>query len=143
MLTTKKLLLRSLLILVVFYLVICILLYIFQERLIFFPEKLNKDYRFSFNQPFEEVLISTKDKTNLHGLLFTSTNSKGLVFYLHGNAGSLASWGYVAKRFTSLGYDVFLLDYRGFGKSDGTIKSQRQLFEDAQTAYGQMKKKTW
>jgi alpha-beta hydrolase superfamily lysophospholipase len=116
-------------------------LYFFQEKLIFFPDKLNESYQFSFNQSFEEVNIKTRDNKQLNGLLFIAERAKGLVFYLHGNAGALNSWGEVAKRYTSLNYDVFILDYRGFGKSEGTINSQAQLFEDVQTAYDEMKKK--
>lgn len=77
----------------------------------------------------------------MNGLLFTSEESKGLVFYLHGNAGALDSWGEVAKTYTRLNYNVFILDYRGFGKSEGTIKSQTQLFEDIQLAYNELKKR--
>ena len=46
----------------------------------------------------------------------------------------------VAKTYTDLHYDVFILDYRGFGKSEGSIVSQEQLFADVQTAYNQMLK---
>jgi pimeloyl-ACP methyl ester carboxylesterase len=63
-----------------------------------------------------------------------------LIFYLHGNAGSLNTWGEVAKRYTELKYDVFMLDYRGYGKSEGSIHSQKQFHEDIQMAYDEMKK---
>jgi len=134
-------LLQTLKLLVIFYILICAALYFFQEKLIFFPYKLDKDYKFSFPQPFEEVNINTNHKNVLNGLLFKSDSSKGLIFYLHGNAGSLNSWGEVAKRYTDLNYDVFILDYPGYGKSTGTIKSKTQLYEDIQTAYDEMKKR--
>ena len=118
----------------------CLLLFLFQEKLIFFPQKLDKNYQFSFNQSFEEITIKTKDQKKLNGLLFKSDCSKGLIFYLHGNAGSLSSWGGVAKTYTDLGYDIFILDYRGFGKSEGSISSQEQIFNDVQTAYAEMLK---
>jgi pimeloyl-ACP methyl ester carboxylesterase len=132
-------LLNTILIIAIGYLLICLLLYLFQEKLIFFPQKLTKDYRFGFNQPFEELNITTSDKTQLHGLLFKADSSKGLIFYLHGNAGALDSWGQVARTYTSLNYDVFLLDYRGYGKSGGAIRGQKQLFDDIQTAYDTLK----
>jgi len=110
-----------------------------QERLIFFPEKLPADYRFQFDQDFEEVWVPAKDGTLLHGLLFRAQESKGLVFYLHGNAGSVASWGWVAGPYTDLGYDIFVLDYRGYGKSEGKISSEQQFFADAQAAYHALK----
>jgi uncharacterized protein len=141
MLSTKKILLRTLKLLLVFYVVICIALYFFQEKLLFFPDKLDKAYKFSFSQPFEEVNINTGDHKILNGLLFKSDNTKGLIFYLHGNAGSLDNWGDVAKRYTELNYDVFILDYPGYGKSTGSIKSKAQLFEDIQIAYDEMKKR--
>lgn len=135
----KKMLLKTILIIAVGYLLICLLLYIFQEKLIFFPQKLAKDYRFGFNQPFEELTITTSDKTQLNGLLFKTDSSKGVIFYLHGNAGALDSWGEVARTYTSLNYDVFLLDYRGYGKSGGAINGQKQLFDDVQTVYDTLK----
>ncbi len=115
-------------------------MYIVQEKLIFFPQKLDKEYKYSFKQEFEEINVETEDQKILNGLLFKSKDSKGLIFYLHGNAGSLSSWGRVAKTYTDLNYDVFIIDYRGFGKSEGHISSQDQIFRDMQIAYNQMLK---
>jgi len=137
----RKILFRTLKLVLVFYVVICVLLFFFQEKLIFSPEKLDKDFKFSFVQKFEEINIQTKNKKLLNGVLFTADSSKGLVFYLHGNAGSVRSWGEVAKRYTDLYYDVFILDYRGDGKSEGSIKSEKQFFDDIQAAYNEMKKR--
>ena len=123
------------------YIVICGLIYLAQEKFIFFPEKLNKEYRFKFYQPFEELNIKMKDGVLLNGVLFRVDSSKGLIFYLHGNAGSLRSWGEVAQIYTLLNYDLFMLDYRGYGKSEGTISSQNQLFDDVQTVYDHIKTK--
>lgn len=136
----KKILLRTLKLLIAFYVLICIVLFFFQEKMIFFPEKLEKSFKFSFRGRFEEINIQTNDHKLLNGLLFKSDSSQGLIFYLHGNAGSITSWGKVASTYTNLNYDVFLLDYRGFGKSEGSISSQEQLFGDIQIAYNEMKK---
>ena len=137
----RKVFLRIAAVLLVVYVAICAALFFFQEKLLFFPEKLNKDYQFAFNQPFEEIVITTQDNVLLNGLLFRSDHSKGLIFYLHGNAGSLRSWGEIAKTYTDLNYDLFILDYRGYGKSDGKISSQEQLYQDIQTAYDVLKLK--
>jgi len=136
----KKVILKIFIGLLVPYIFMCGLLYVFQEKLIFFPQKLEHDYTFHFAPNFEEVNIRTDDKINLHGLLFKSDHSKGLIFYLHGNAGSLKSWGKVAQAYTNLNYDVFLLDYRGYGKSESCISSEAQLFQDIQVAYSEMLK---
>ena len=136
----KKILLRTILFAFVAYTFICVALYFFQERLIFFPEKVEKTLRYNFSDNYEEINIRTYDNTLLNGLLFKTDSSKGLIFYLHGNAGSIKSWGEVAKTYTDLHYDVFLLDYRGYGKSEGSITSQAQIFQDVQSAYDEMKK---
>jgi len=116
-------------------------LYVFQDKLIFFPQKLDKNYQFSFDQNFEEINIITEDGISLNGLLFKADSAKGLIFYLHGNAGSLSSWGNVAETYTELNYDVFILDYRGYGKSEGSISSQTQFYQDIQAVYNELKKK--
>jgi pimeloyl-ACP methyl ester carboxylesterase len=105
------------------------------------PEKLDKNYKFEFENIFEELNFKTKDNTVLNGLLFKAKESKGLVFYLHGNAGSLKNWGHISELYTNLDYDIFILDYRGFGKSEGKINSEDQLFQDNQFVYDELKKK--
>ena len=127
-------------VLLTLYIVICTLLYLFQERLIFFPQVLNKNHQFDFAQKFSERYIKTDDGHLLNGLLFEVDSSKGLIFYLHGNAGSLNSWGGVAKTYADLNYDVFILDYPGYGKSEGTITGEAQLYNVVQTAYDELKK---
>jgi pimeloyl-ACP methyl ester carboxylesterase len=137
----NRFLLNKLKVLLVIYIIVCCLLFLFQEKLIFFPQKLDKDYQFRFGtEKFEEKKIKTSDGTILNGLLFKSDSSKGVFFYLHGNAGSLSSWGRVAKTYTDLNYDVFMLDYRGYGKSESSISGQTELYKDLQTVYDEIKK---
>ena len=114
-------------------------LYFFQEKLMFYPDKLERSYQYSFDESYEEMMIKTSDDKLINALLFKAKSTKGLIFYLHGNAGSLESWGTVAKIYTDLNYDVFISDYRGFGKSEGSINSEKQLYEDNQIAYNLMK----
>ncbi|KOY84809.1 hydrolase [bacterium 336/3] len=137
----KNRIIKIFLIITSMYIPLCGLLYFFQEKLIFFPQKLDKSYPFKFEQEFEELNIKVQDGKILNGLLFKANTSKGLIFYLHGNAGSLSSWGSVAKTYTDLNYDVFILDYRGYGKSEGKINSQKQLFQDNQIVYNELKKR--
>lgn len=135
----RRILTISITVLTVGYLCLNALLFIGQEAIVFHPTKLAVDYKFQFSQPFEEVYITAKDSTHLHGVLLKADSSKGLVFYLHGNGGTVDSWGRVAPTYTTLGYDVFVLDYRGYGKSGGVISSEQQFFDDVQSAYNQMK----
>jgi len=132
---------KTLVIIAGLYVLICVLLYFAQEKLIFMAERLPANFVFRFNEPFQELPIKTNDGTVLSGLLFTANQSKGLIFYLHGNAGSLRGWGDVARTYLNQHYDVFLLDYRGYGKSGGTITNELQLQDDVQVAYDRMKER--
>lgn len=125
------------------WILICTLVYLRQESILFIPRKLPANFVFTFEFPFEEVYIDTHDGETLHGLWFktdgesrgTDGESRGLIFYLHGNAGAADSWGTIAGTYLSLGYDMFILDYRGYGKSTGRIRSQETFFEDARIAF--------
>jgi pimeloyl-ACP methyl ester carboxylesterase len=135
----KKNLIRTGKIIIVICLLACGLLYSCQEKLIFFPEKLDKDYKFQFEQTFKEKNILTPEGIKLNCLFFNADSSKGVIFYLHGNAGSLSSWGRVAKHYTNLHYDVFIVDYPGYGKSEGKIHGQEKLYDNLQTVYDTLK----
>jgi len=110
-----------------------------QEELIFYPENLPPDYPFTFSEPFEEVTVPV-EKAALNALLFRAPNPRGAVLYFHGNAGSLRSWGDVARDFTSRGYNILIPDYRGFGKSTGKIVSEKQLLDDGMAVYRMLAK---
>lgn len=137
----KNILLRIFAVILTLYVAFCAFFYFYQEKLIFYPQKLEKNHAFHFKGNFEEINIETKDNLLLNGLLFRSEDTKGLIFYLHGNAGSLKTWGQLASSYTDNNYDIFFLDYRGFGKSEGHISSQNELFEEIQVAYNVMKKR--
>lgn len=107
-----------------------------QERLIFFPEKLPIDYNFKFERYSEKSFEFESLKIN--SILFSEEKSNVLVLYFHGNAGSLSSWGEVASELRDrLKVNVWILDYPGYGKSEGSIQSERQLLDLAESFYVQ------
>lgn len=144
-----KLLVWVIVIFLILYVGLCLLFFFYQERFLFYPEKLSSDARFFYPFEFEEHFIEVEEGIKLHGLLFKTAKSQNkntdtprsrrLVFYLHGNAGSLNNWGYAAEEFLLEGYDVFMLDYRGYGKSDGQIGSEKQLFSDVEKTFLEIK----
>jgi len=125
--------------LLLIYVVVCMIAYFVQERLIFFPEKLPADYPFVFEQQVEELRLQTGDGTSLSGLHFKLENPKGVIFYLHGNAGDIGAWGHTAAYYLDLGYAVVMFDYRGYGKSEGAIYSQAQFYADTDLMYRYVK----
>jgi uncharacterized protein len=106
---------------------------------IFPASPLNKNHLFHFKGKFEEILIRTPDNIRLHAILFHADSSKGVIFYLHGNNGGLDKWGKIAPVYTALHFDIFMFDYRGYGKSEGRIRNEKQLYNDVQSAYDLVK----
>jgi alpha-beta hydrolase superfamily lysophospholipase len=117
------------------------MLYSNQEKMIFYPTKLSAGFQFPFQGKFDEINIKASDNKLLNGILFKADSAKGVIFYLHGNGGALDTWGEVAKTYIDMHYDVFMLDYRGYGKSEGWITSEHQFLDDVQLAYDHIKKK--
>jgi pimeloyl-ACP methyl ester carboxylesterase len=135
----KKIIFRVLKLIAALYILVCIALYFFQEKILFLPEKLSADFNFSFPGKFDELNLKTKDETYLNCLHFKADSAKGVIIYLHGNAGSLQGWGKVAETYTNFNYDVFIFDYRGYGKSTGVINDEEILHSDAQLVYDYVK----
>ena len=124
----------------VIYVLMISYIYFNQVGMIFQSAALPKDHKYEYLEKFEELNIKSFDGANLNGLLFKTEKSKGLIFYLHGNAGTLDTWGKIAKIYTNLGYDIFILDYRGFGKSEGEIENEEQMIRDISIVYQTLKK---
>ena len=118
----------------VLYLLITIMLYFFQEKLIFLPTKLPQDHKFEFSHMFEEFNLTANDGAVLNALHFKAKAPKGLIMYFHGNAGDLSRWGHITGFFVEQNYDVIVMDYRTYGKSTGTL-SEKALHGDAQLFY--------
>lgn len=118
---------------VIIYLVIIFLLYVLQSKLIFYPGVLAPDFKFNLGPGDEEILLKTSDGENISALFFRK-ESPDVILYFHGNAGDLGGWQFVAEDFTDLGYNVLIIDYRGYGKSSGKF-SEEGFYTDAQTAY--------
>jgi pimeloyl-ACP methyl ester carboxylesterase len=112
----------------------------FQERLVFFPEKLPDTHGFKFSVPFEEVQVF-QGVDRIHGIYFkTPHDAVGSVLYFHGNAGSLEGWGAFAEDFVSKSdWNILMMDYPGYGKSTGKIRSEDQLAEIARKFYDLLK----
>jgi pimeloyl-ACP methyl ester carboxylesterase len=120
---------------------ISVIFYFFQERFIFKPEKLPEDFVFQYeNQEVEEYNIKLSEKVIINGLHFKTKKAKGIVFYLKGNSKSIKGWGKFAVDFTFHGWDVLMMDYRGFGKSKGK-RTQQLMKEDVQAIYNIIKEK--
>ena len=109
------------------------LVYWRQEILLFQPEPLPADYAFAL--PGVEEFGIPVDGARLSALYLRLPDPKGVVFFLHGNAGNLASWFVNADFYRQANFDLFMIDYRGYGKSTGSIRSEAQLRADVTAAW--------
>jgi len=116
------------------YVALLALLYFAQERLIFPGTPLPREHEFHFATRFAEVEVPVPGAT-LHALHFTQDHPRGLVFFLHGNAGNLQTWTTGIDFYRRVNYDLFIVDYRGYGKSTGRIESEAQLHADVRAAW--------
>lgn len=107
--------------------------------LIFFPAGLPADRSSPADHGLprgEEVWIRAEDGVRLHAWWVPPAGGdrRGTVLFLHGNAGHLAGRAFLARRFSEAGYGTLLLDYRGYGRSEGS-PHEEGLRRDAQAAH--------
>lgn len=122
----------------ILYLVVCTLLFAFQESLLFHPRPRPASHQYG---NYAEEWVSLPDGDRLHALKLPGKDGagQGVVLYLHGNVGDNGRSLRQTRLLESAGYDRFLVDYRGFGKSDGEIDEEADMTEDLQAVYDQLK----
>ncbi len=121
------------------YVITNVAAYFLQEKFLFKPEKLPSDFKFKYpNQKSEEHNLYIGDDIRINGVHFSIPKPKGVVLYLKGNSRSIKGWGKFAVDFTRLGFDVVMVDYRGFGKSKGK-RSEKDIKDDMQKVYDILK----
>ena len=105
-----------------------------QERLLFMPQVLPATHRFAASADVHESWVEVPG-ARLNALHLRLPRPDGVVFFLHGNAGSLDNWFVNTDFYRQANFDLFMIDYRGYGKSSGRIESQAQLEADVRAAW--------
>jgi uncharacterized protein len=120
---------------IVIYLVVGIILYFIQDRIIFHPKPLPQNYVFKFDEPFKEINLTVEENSNLNIIQFlTKEKAKGLVLFFHGNMTNIERYAPLAPYFTKNDYEVWMIDYPGYGKTTGKRTEQR-MYSDASRFY--------
>ena len=119
-----------------FYILGGVVLYFTQDAILFHPKKLGATYQYQFNVPFREINYPVTGKKNLSIVQFTVPDSirKGVVLYFHGNRENINRYAPYAQNFTNNSYEVWMMDYPGFGKSTGE-RNEQVLYDDAYRFY--------
>jgi pimeloyl-ACP methyl ester carboxylesterase len=130
---TKKIVFRWVKIFLLVYAVVGIAWYYGQDRLLLHPVKMDSKEAYNFDQPFTELNLNYDTLTNLNVVQFKATDrpadsvAKGVVLFFHGNSNNIAHDGPHAIELTSKGYEVWMMDYPGFGKSTGG-RTEKELY---------------
>lgn len=118
------------------YCVIGFALYFLQDKILLHPKALPADYVYHFNIPFKEINIEINKNENLNLVQFFPVDSirKGVVLYFHGNMTNINHYASAADNFTRHGYEVWMPDYPGFGKTTGEL-TENKLYNEALVVY--------
>lgn len=121
------------------YLAVCIFLLMRQNRLMFFPTAAIETTPTSYNLPYEDVWIPVRlipSVERMHGWwLPAKGTARGVVLHLHGNGYNISANLGQAYEFHQLGLSVLLVDYRGYGRSEGPFPTETQFYQDAEAAW--------
>lgn len=124
------------------YLVICLFLYLWQTRMIFFPSAVIETTPANFGMPYEEVWVpvaqsgEAQSEERLHGWWIPAAGPEvGVVLYLHGNGVNIGANVGQSQRFHQLGLSVLLIDYRGYGRSQGLFPNEQRVYQDAEASW--------
>ncbi|MFT6809967.1 MAG: alpha-beta hydrolase superfamily lysophospholipase [Saprospiraceae bacterium] len=127
---------RVLLVLFCLYVIVCMGLYFIQDSIIFDAHLLDEDHRFRSG---EELKIPVANNISLSTYHLPIDNPKGVILYFHGNRGNIRRCIRQIERFAPEGYELYMPDYRGYGKSDGLISNEKDFLQDAQKIYDYIK----
>lgn len=121
---------------IICYSLIGIGIFYLQETIIFQPTVVAADSSYVFKQPFLEKNIDLDEQTHFNLIQYTVPDSlrKGIVLYFHGNKGNVKRYNRFVDNFIKHGYEVWMADYPGFGKSTGKV-SESILYEESLQEY--------
>ncbi len=114
------------------------ILLVFQSRLLYLPHKELESTPREVGLDYQDVSFTTTDGVKLHGWFVPAgQNSRGVVLFCHGNAGNISHRLQSIHIFNRLNMDVFIFDYRGYGRSEAT-PSEQGTYLDAEAAWSHL-----
>lgn len=118
------------------YVIVGVALYFLQEKFLFHPTKIDADAPLNITQSHEELTIPVTEEKLVHITRFTTKDSvvRGTVLYFHGNRDNVERYAPATKIFTQNGYEVWMPDYPGFGKSTGE-RTEETMKQDAELVF--------
>jgi hypothetical protein len=99
------------------------------DRFMYFPVKGLGAEPADFGLEGEDVEFTSPDGTNLHGWYFSRPGSRAVLVFLHGNAGNISHRLATVRQLLRAPVDIFLFDYRGYGRSAGEARGEGPLLD--------------
>lgn len=130
----RRLLSSLLFILVSVWLILSIMLYVFQSGYIYFPARELIATPANIQLPYEDILLKTDDGFVIHGWFVPYQDARNTIVFFHGNAGNISHRLDTIQMFHKTGANIFIIDYRGYGKSEGT-PTEEGTYKDALAAW--------
>jgi alpha-beta hydrolase superfamily lysophospholipase len=88
---------------------------------VFSPDTIKYNAPEKFGLKYQDVFLTTPDNLKLHGWFLSATiDLKGTVFFLHGNGQNISAYIHSVYWLPKHGYNVFMIDYQGYGQSEGS-----------------------
>jgi fermentation-respiration switch protein FrsA (DUF1100 family) len=110
----------------------------FEHSQVYHPSRFMEATGAELRRPFQDVYFKTQDGIKLNGWFFpansNSPRSRLVVLLCHGNGGNISHRLQMAEALLSTGLNVFLFDYRGYGRSTGR-PSEEGTYRDGEAAY--------
>jgi uncharacterized protein len=119
------------------YILLVALLFLFQGSLVYRPTRQFAATPDQVGMQYEDVSIQTSDGVKLHGWFLPAESEKGTVLMFHGNGGNISHRLETIAIFHRLGYNVMIIDYRGYGQSQGS-PSEQGTYRDAEAAWAHL-----
>lgn len=119
------------------YVLLSVVLYLMQNRMVFLANMPGRELTATPEDAgfaYQDVSITTSKGVRLHGWFVPAKQTKATVLFLHGNAGNISHRLDSIAIFRELGLDVFIIDYRGYGQSEGK-PSETGTYLDARAAW--------
>jgi fermentation-respiration switch protein FrsA (DUF1100 family) len=110
-----------------------------EKKIIFHPAKFPEGYwdPASLGLKAQDILFQSEDGVNLHGWYVPTPGARATLLWFHGNAGNLSHRLDNIQRLLSLNFNIFIFDYRGYGKSEGE-PDEKGIYKDSQAAYNKI-----
>lgn len=118
------------------YVAVLAAMYLNQRNLLYHPDRASPP----LPAGMDEVWLTAEDGVRLNAWYAPPKDNRGVVLFLHGNAGNLALPAAKLQDYLQAGHGVLAIDWRGYGKSQG-LPSEEGLFADGRAALAFLKEK--